>query len=83
VQVMEGNEMKLQHISWYVIALVAAVVGAVALGVPISTVVLLLIVLACPVTMMFMMGGHGMGGSHGSDRDADDIHRHRDSTGPS
>jgi hypothetical protein len=80
---MEGNEMKLQHISWYAIALVAAIVGALALGVPVSTVVLLLIVLACPLMMMFMMGGHNMGCSHGSDHDADDIHRHRDSTGPS
>lgn len=44
-----------------------------------STLLLLLVVLACPLTMVFMMGGHG----HGSDGSSGDTHQHRDSAGRS
>jgi hypothetical protein len=49
-------------------ALVAAGVGvgAVWAGVPVSTVVLLGLLLTCPLMMIFMHGGHGGGqGGHG------------------
>ena len=59
--------MKRQYMPWYASALAAALIGAVAVGVPASTILLLLVVLACPVMMMFMMGGrHGDGSDHGS-----------------
>jgi hypothetical protein len=48
--------MKRQHMTWYVAALIAAVVTALALGAPASAVLLALVVLACPLMMMFMMG---------------------------
>jgi len=73
--------MKRQYMPWYAAALVAAVIGALAVGVPLSTVLLLLVVLACPVMMMFMMRGMGgMGGGHGdgSDRGSTDIGEHHD-----
>jgi hypothetical protein len=65
---------------WYAAALAAALIGAVAVGVPASTILLLLVVLACPVMMMFMMGGgHGDGSDHGSS----DLGDQRDSAGRS
>ena len=60
-------EMKSQYLPWYALAVAVAFVGALAFGVPISTLLLLAAVLACPLMMMSMMGGHGMGGGHGSD----------------
>ncbi|MCV7298169.1 DUF2933 domain-containing protein [Mycobacterium barrassiae] len=71
--------MKRQYMPWYAAALAAALIGAVAVGVPLSTVLLLLVVLACPVMMMFMMGV--MGGRHGDgpDQGSTDIGEHRDS----
>jgi hypothetical protein len=54
----------------YAIALVILVVGLVALGVPASTLVLAALVLACPLMMIFMMGGmHGGHGGAGQDRE--------------
>ncbi|MCX5613284.1 MULTISPECIES: DUF2933 domain-containing protein [unclassified Streptomyces] len=41
----------------YVIALAIALVGSLALGVPIGTLAVLLIALACPLMMFFMMRG--------------------------
>lgn len=73
--------MKRQYILWYTAALVAAVIGAVALGVPLSTVLLPLVLLACPLMMMFMMGGHGHGGGGGAS--SGDTHEHHDSAGRS
>lgn len=72
--------MKSQYLPWYAIALTAAIIGAVALGVPMSTLLLALVVLACPLMMMFMMGG---GHGHGSDHDSRDTHQHHDSPGRS
>ncbi|MEN4473894.1 DUF2933 domain-containing protein [Mycolicibacterium cosmeticum] len=68
--------MKRQYWPWYAAALVVAIVGAVVLGLPLSTLPLLLVVLACPVMMMVMMGG---GHGHGSNQDSRDTHDHRDS----
>jgi len=47
----------------YAIAIAIAVVGALALGVPVGTIALLGIVAVCPLMMFFMM--RGMGGMHG------------------
>ncbi|MGW3124079.1 DUF2933 domain-containing protein [Streptomyces sp. NPDC001107] len=52
----------------YAVAVAIAVVGALALGVPVGTLALLAVVLACPLMMFFMMRGmHGDGG-HGTPR---------------
>ncbi len=78
--------MKSQHMLWYGVAVVAGVVAAISLGAPASTVLLALVLLACPVMMMFMMGGRGgMGGGHGhgSDQDSSSTDDHRDSAGRS
>ena len=58
--------MKRQHMMWYVAALIAGVVTALAVGAPASTVLLALVVLACPLMMMFMMGNMHGGGRYGS-----------------
>jgi len=59
--------MKRQHYAWYSIALGILVVGLALAGVPWSILLLGLIVLACPMMMVFMMGGHGHGCSSGTD----------------
>jgi len=62
--------MKRQHMMWYVAALIAGVVIALALGAPASTVLLALVVLACPLMMMFLMGNmHGGGPRSGTGQD--------------
>ena len=62
--------MKRQHMMWYVAALIAGVVTALALGAPASTVLLALVVLACPLMMMFMMGNmHGGAPRSGTGQD--------------
>lgn len=52
----------------YALALAIAFVGALALGVPVGTLGLLLVAAACPLMMFFMMrgvkGGHGEGDQH-------------------
>jgi hypothetical protein len=68
---------------WYALAVVAGVIGAIALGASASTVLLALVLLACPVMMMFMMGGMGGGRGQGSDQGSSDTHEHRDSAGQS
>lgn len=78
--------MKTQYLPWYALALAAVFVAALAIGVPLSTLALLLVVLACPLMMMFMMGGMGgMGGGRGNDtkHDSSDTPEHRDSAGRS
>ena len=70
--------MKRQHMMWYGAALIAAVLVALTLGAPASTVLLALVLLACPVMMMFMMStGHG----HGTGHDGGDTHENHDSHG--
>ncbi|WP_030587825.1 DUF2933 domain-containing protein [Streptomyces anulatus] len=54
----------------YAVAIAIALVGALALGVPVGTLAILLIVLACPLMMFFMMrGGHGGDDMHGHSHD--------------
>lgn len=66
--------MKRQHMMWYAAALIAIAVAAFALGAPALTVLLAVVVLACPVMMMFMMSG-GQGHSTGHhDGDTDETH---------
>ena len=69
--------MKRQHMMWYVAALIAGVVTALAVGAPASTVLLALVVLACPLMMLFMMGGTQGGGSGGASGDSTDANEHR------
>ena len=51
--------MKRQHILWGSAGLAVLIAGALAAGVPTSTLLLLVVVLACPAMMLFMHGGHG------------------------
>ncbi len=55
--------MKRQYLPGYAIALAVLVVGLVAAGVEISTLLVVLIALTCPLMMLFMMSGmdHGTG----------------------
>lgn len=56
--------MNSRYLPWYAIALALLVVGLAIGGVSMSTLLVALVVLACPVMMMFMMGSHGHGGDH-------------------
>jgi hypothetical protein len=58
--------MKRQHMPLFAAALVIAIVGALAVGVSFSTVAFGLLVLSCPLMMLFMHGGHGGHGGNGS-----------------
>ena len=55
----------------FAVAVAIAIVGAVWLGVPVSTLALLAIVLVCPLMMMFMMRG-----MHGDDHSSGHEHHH-------
>ena len=63
---------------WYGAAVLAAVVIAFVLGAPASLVLIGLVVLVCPLMMLFMMGG---GHGHGANDDDRDAHEHRDTSG--
>lgn len=57
--------MKSSPMGWFAIAAAIAFVGGLAIGAPLSSLVPLLILLACPVMMFAMMRGmHGDGESH-------------------
>jgi hypothetical protein len=71
--------MNRRHAPLYAIALAIGIVGALAAGVPASTIVFGLLVLACPLMMLFMHGGHG--GGHGSDGAEPPARDHHDPTG--
>ena len=60
--------MNRQQLPMYALALAVLIVGLAAVGVPVTTLLFGLIVLACPLMMMFMMGGMHHG-SHDSDPD--------------
>ncbi|GAA3500839.1 hypothetical protein GCM10019016_079460 [Streptomyces prasinosporus] len=68
----------------YALAAAIGIVGLVALGVPIGTIVLLAVLAACPLMMIFMMRGMHGGGMHGghdhtdesTDRDRDPLRKH-------
>ena len=66
--------MKRQHLGLYAIALAILIVGLAFAGVPVQTMLFGLLALACPLMMIFMMGGHG---------GSDDQHRDRHTTGRS
>ena len=62
----------------FAVAVAIAIVGAVWLGVPVSTLALLGIVLVCPLMMMFMMRG-----MHGDDhRSGHEYHQPEDRENP-
>jgi hypothetical protein len=70
--------MKRQHFGLYAIAVAILIVGLAFAGVPLNTMLFALLVLACPLMMMLMMGGHG--GRGGSDEHDSD---HRQNSGRS
>lgn len=76
--------MKNTNYGLYAVAAAIVVVGALALGVPAGTLVLIGIALACPLMMFFMMrgmhGGHGGGSDRGTDQ-TDPLRKH-DQRGP-
>jgi hypothetical protein len=56
--------MKREHLPIYALALAVLIVGLAATGVSVTSLIVPLLVLACPVMMFFMMRGmHG--GAHG------------------
>jgi cobalamin synthase len=57
--------MKDKNYGLYALAVAVLVVGALWLGLPVSTLGLLAIVLVCPLMMFFMMKGMHSGDSHG------------------
>jgi|SoiMethySBSTD1v2_1073268.scaffolds.fasta_scaffold193182_4 DUF2933 family protein len=59
--------MKREHLPLYAIAPAILIVGLAFAGVPVQTILFGLLVLACPLMMLFMMGGHGGPGGHGGD----------------
>jgi hypothetical protein len=62
--------MRRQPWGLYAIALAIMVVGLVAVGVPMSTLLFTAFVLVCPLMMMFMMAGmHGGPGTAGHNRE--------------
>ncbi|MEU7033707.1 DUF2933 domain-containing protein [Streptomyces sp. NPDC046237] len=65
--------MKQNRWGLYAIAVAIAVVGALALGVPVGTLAILGVALACPLMMFFMMRG-----MHDQGRHDEDAHRHHD-----
>jgi hypothetical protein len=71
--------MNSRNYGLYAIALAIVVIGALALGLPVSTLLFLGLVLLCPLMMLFMM--RGMHGTHAPDQhrpEADDrSHEHR------
>lgn len=60
------------NLGLYAIAIAIAVVGALWLGVPVGTLAVLAVVLACPLMMIFMMSGMHGGNDH------DSAHHHAD-----
>ncbi|GAA0467435.1 hypothetical protein Aca07nite_71090 [Actinoplanes capillaceus] len=65
--------MRRQPWGLYAIAVAILVVGLIALGVPANTLLFGAFLLACPLMMMFMMGG--MHGGHGGGQSATDRDR--------
>ncbi|WP_280184612.1 DUF2933 domain-containing protein [Nocardia gipuzkoensis] len=53
-----------RYLPWYALALAVLVAGLAISGVQVSTLLVLLVVSACPLMMMVMMGGHHV---HGND----------------
>jgi hypothetical protein len=72
--------MKRRHLGLSAIALAVLIVGPAFAGVPLTTMLVGLLVLACPLMMMSMMGGHGGHGGHGG---SDEQHRDHHGSGRS
>lgn len=75
--------MKRQYLPLYAIALAILIVGLAFAGVPVQTILFGLLVLACPLMMMSMMGGHGGRGGSGQHTGQPDEHgqEHRPTSG--
>ena len=63
--------MRKQQLPQYAIALAIAIVGLVAVGVPLRSLLVVPLVLACPLMMVLMMRGMDHGGSRRSDHEHD------------
>ena len=68
----EEDAVKRKQLGLYAIALAILIVGLAFAGVPLQTMLFGLAVLACPLMMIFMMGGYG--GRGGSDERHHDQH---------
>jgi len=70
--------MKRQHLQLGAAAAALIAVGAYIAGVPLNTILLVALVLACPVMMLFMHGGGGHsghgGGTHDHQPGSDNVH---------
>jgi peptidoglycan/LPS O-acetylase OafA/YrhL len=69
--------MKSQYLPLYAIALAILIVGLAFAGVSVPTILFSLLVLACPLMMMLMMGGGHGGHGEGSDEHARGAGDHR------
>lgn len=78
--------MNTRNYGQYAIAVAIALVGVLALGMPLATLIWLALVAACPLMMFFMMRGmHGqdMHGGHDCEtRDEEPLHKHDRHAGP-
>lgn len=64
--------MTRQHLRLAAVVAVLIAVGALVAGVPLNTVLLVALVLACPLMMLFMHGMAGHDGGHDRQREHDD-----------
>lgn len=55
----------LSHVKYILLGGAGLVAVALLFGVPLQSALFLGVLLACPLMMMFMMGGHGEGHDHG------------------
>jgi hypothetical protein len=79
-----GKAMTRQHLPPYAIALAILIVGLTFAGVPWQWTLVGLLLLACPLHFVMMLGGHGGHGGHGgSDQHTDrpDEHQHGPTVG--
>ena len=74
--------MKREQLPLYALALAILVVGLAVAGVPVTTLFFGLVALACPLMMIFIMGGmhggHSHGDGHGQPDEAPDQLNRRD-----
>lgn len=72
-----------RYLPWYALALAVLIVGLAVAGVPMSALLVALVVLACPLMMLLMMGGHGHGGNDDVPHDMSRPHDHGPTSGRS
>ena len=72
-----------EQLPLYAIALAVLVVGLAFAGVPLGTLLVLPLILACPLMMIFMMRGMDHGSTNRDDRQPRqaDLHDHPDASG--